>query len=66
MRMGCLSSITKVNSKPNWSLRVLDTAGAVPWAEEAMEVMDVVDAVTEVERDEDSAVSRAVILPSPG
>ena len=46
----------------NMSLRVVDTVGTVPWAEEAVEV---VDEVMKVDGDEDSAASRAVIFTKP-
>ena len=46
----------------NVSLRVVGTSGAVVEAEVAMEV---VDAATEVDGDEDSAANKAVIFIKP-
>ena len=40
----------------------MDTVGIVPWAEEAMEVMDT---VTEVDGDEDSIAHRLAIFIKP-
>ena len=46
----------------NRSLRIMDAVGIVPWAEEAMEVMDT---VTEVDGDEDCIAHRGVIFSKP-
>ena len=55
--------MTKTNRMINVSLRVVGMAGVVVEAEAAMEVVDV---VTEVDGDEDSAANKAVIFIMPG
>ena len=62
MRTGCLTSMTKANRTSNVSLRVMGTAGVVVEAKAAVEV---VDAVMEVDGDEDSAANKAVIFIKP-